>query len=208
MSRSVQAPRSSRGTYIGKEPRGAGNLAREPTFERQIAIGAQCLIGPSATIYLDVEIGDNVLIGDGASIREQCRIGARCIIGRHVTLNYDVVIGKGTKVMDHTWLAGSMRVGTDVFISGGVLTANDNAMGRDAYKADVMRGPTIEDEAVIGVGAVLLPGVVVGRGATVAAAALVTRDVRPGALVMGIPARERARAGTPVPGHIRTPEET
>jgi len=63
------------GTYIGKEPRGAGNLARNPTFERRISIGRECVIGPSATIYLDVEIGDNVLVGDGASIREQCRIG-------------------------------------------------------------------------------------------------------------------------------------
>ena len=194
---------------IERGVRGAGNLARQPRFDRRVSIGAECVIGPSATIYLDVEIGDHVLVGDGASIREQCRIGARCVIGRHVTLNYDVVVGSGTKIMDHTWLAGSMRVGANVFISGGVLTANDDAMGRRGHQGAEMRGPDIEDDAVIGAGAVLLPGVVVGRGATIAAAAVVTRDVRGGAFVIGVPARERVRPGAPAPTDPRsTTKET
>jgi acetyltransferase-like isoleucine patch superfamily enzyme len=193
------------GTYIGKEPRGAGNLARDPTFERRITIGRECVIGPSATIYLDVEIGDNVLVGDGASIREHCRIGGRCVVGRHVTLNYDVTVGAGTKIMDHSWLAGSMRIGSNVFISGGVLTANDNQMGRRGYDPGEVRGPDIEDEAVIGAGAVLLPGIVVGRGATVGAGAVVTHDVPSGALVVGIPARQRQSPDPSAPASASQP---
>jgi acetyltransferase-like isoleucine patch superfamily enzyme len=187
------------GSFVGKVPASAGNLAHPLTFERRVTIGEGCRIGPFATIYLDVEIGDHVLVGDGASIREQCRVGSRCVIGRHVTLNYEVVVGPGTKVMDHTWLAGTMRIGADVFISGGVLTANDNAMGRRGFDAGAIRGPDIEDEAVIGAGAILLPGITVGRGATVAAGAIVTRDVSPGALVIGSPARVRAPGREPEP---------
>ena len=74
-----------------------------------------------------------------------------------------------------------------------VATANDNALGREGYVQANVTGPTIEDDATIGVGAVLLPGTVVGSHATMAAGAVVTRDVRPGVIVMGVPAREVTR---------------
>jgi serine acetyltransferase len=64
-------------------------------------------------------------------------------------------------------------------------------MGRLGFDGSAIRGPDIEDEAVIGAGAVLLPGIVVGRGATIGAGAIVTHDVPSGVLVVGIPARER-----------------
>jgi acetyltransferase-like isoleucine patch superfamily enzyme len=178
------------GAFVGKEPAGAGILSRPFSFERRVTVGEGSSIGAHATVYCDVEIGAHCLIGDGASIREQCRIATRVVIGRYVTINYDVTIGSGSKVMDHSWLAGSMEIGSNVFISGGVLTANDNKIGRGAAEVD-LRGPTIEDGAAIGVGAVLLPGVRIGRDATVAAAAVVTSDVPSGILVMGHPARPR-----------------
>lgn len=177
------------GTYIGKEPKGAGALARTLSFERRVLIGAHSSIGPGAVIYYDVEIGQHTLIGDGASIREQCRIGSRSIIGRHVTVNYVVSVGDRTKVMDHSWLAGNMKVGNDVFISGGVLTTNDNDMGRNGYHEEDIRGPIIEDGVVIGVGALLLPRIVIGEKAVVGAGAVVTKNVAPGTVVMGLPAR-------------------
>lgn len=176
-------------THIGKRPLGAGAVARPLDFQETVRIGPSCAIGPSAVIYCDVQIGGATLIGDGASIREKSRVGARCVIGRHVTINYNVVVGDGTKVMDHAWLAGNMEVGRGVFISGGVLTANDNAMGDQGYSEESVRGPRIGDGVRIGVGAVLLPGITLGRDAMVAAGAVVTRDVVAGARVAGVPAR-------------------
>jgi UDP-3-O-[3-hydroxymyristoyl] glucosamine N-acyltransferase len=179
------------GAVIGKEPKGAGALARLPVFERRLSIGAQCSIGPHAVIYYDVAIGRNCLIGDAASIREQTAIGDRSVVGRHVTINYRTRIGSGTKIMDHAWIAGNAEIGNDVFISGGVLTSNDNAPGRQTFDDAVMLGPTIEDGAMIGVGAILLPNVRIGARAVVAAGAIVTKDVPAEATIMGAAARVR-----------------
>lgn len=177
------------GSYIGKEPKGAGALARKPTFERLVKIGDGCAIGPHAVIYCDVEIGRNTLIGDGASIREKCRVGSYCIIARYVTINDDVTIGDRTRIMDQTYVAGPCRIGRNVFISFLVGMANDNFFGRAEYPESRFVGPIIEDRAAVGAGATLLPGVVIGEDAIVGAGAVVTRNVAPGAVVMGIPAR-------------------
>jgi acetyltransferase-like isoleucine patch superfamily enzyme len=178
------------GAYIGKEPKSVkGVLARPISFEARTIIGPQVSIGPGAVIYYDVEIGEASLIGDGASIREKSRIGTRSVIGRHVTVNYNCQVGDRTKVMDHSWLAGNMRVGNDVFISGGVLTTNDNMLGGKGYSDDRVQGPYIADGVMIGVAVAILPGVTIGKNAIIGAGAVVTRDVEPHTVVMGVPAR-------------------
>jgi len=176
------------GAFIGKEPKGAGAVARQPVFERRIIIGRNCSIGPNAVIYYDVEIGENTLLGDGASIREQCRIGSHCILGRNVAVNYHTTIGNRTKIMDNTHITGNCTIGDDVFISMMVGTANDNVVRGD-FDEKRLIGPTIEDSAVIGLGALLLPGVRIGTGAIVAAGSVVTKNVAPKTLVVGVPAR-------------------
>jgi len=175
------------GAFLGKEPKGAGALARKPEFDLHVIIGEECSIGPHAVIYYDVEIGSNTLIGDGASIREKCHIGSKCVLSRYVTVNYNTKIGDRTKIMDNTHITGNAVVGSDVFISLMVGTTNDNIV-RAGYSSHVS-GPIIEDEVVIGVGANLLPAVRIGKGATVAAGSVVTKDVEPKTLVAGVPAR-------------------
>jgi acetyltransferase-like isoleucine patch superfamily enzyme len=175
--------------YIGKEPKGAGALARTPVFERKVFIGANTSIGPNAVIFYDVEIGEQTLLGDGASIREKCKIGSRCIISRYVTINYNTTIGDRTKVMDLTHVTGNCRIGNDVFISLTVGMVNDNAIGHLPYEEERVRGPIIEDGAAVGAGATLLSGITIGRGAIVGAGSVVTKNVAAKTLVMGTPAR-------------------
>ena len=80
----------------------------------------------------------------------------------------------------------------DVFIAPNVTVTNDPTAGRRPPDME-LRGATLRRGCRIGAGAVLLPGVEVGEDAFVAAGAVVTQDVPPGVLVVGVPARERER---------------
>lgn len=177
------------GAYLGKEPKGAGALARSLAYEKQVYIGAHTSVGPHAVIFYDVTVGANSLIGDGASIREGCKIGSSCVVGRHTTVHYNTVIGDRTKIMDLTHVTGNCSVGQDVFISVGVMMVNDNAIGRNGYSEEHVRGPVLEDGVAVGAGAILAAGVHIGRGAIVGAGSLVARNVNPLTMVLGTPAR-------------------
>lgn len=179
------------GAYLGKIPKGAGALTRPPVYKPTITIGPDCSIGPHVILFYDVELADKVLLGDGASIREGTRVGSRSVIGRYVTVNYNTEIGNGVKVQDHSWLAGEMTIEDNVFISGGVGTSNDNAIGRNGYDADNIVGPYLAEGSAVGVGANLLPGVRIGKNAIVGAGSVVAKDVPDNAVAHGVPADVR-----------------
>ena len=77
----------------------------------------------------------------------------------------------------------------DVFIAPCVVTTNDNFMGRTERRHELVKGPTIRRGARVGGGAVLCPGIEIGEEAFVAAGAVVTKDVPPRMVAMGVPAR-------------------
>ncbi|MBV8091816.1 MAG: acyltransferase [Acetobacteraceae bacterium] len=127
------------------------------------------------------EIGDGVFIGEQAVIQGRfdgcCKIGNKVWIGpqsfldaRDLVLGDEVGWGPGAKVLgsEHTGLPVDLPI-----------------IATDLRVAPVR----VEAEADIGVNAVLLPGVTVGRGAIVGAGSIVTRDVPPYTKVAGVPAR-------------------
>lgn len=182
------------GAIVGKEPRSPGTLSNAPTFERRVEIGAGSQIGSHARIYYDVEIGEQTLVGDGATIREASRIGARCIVGINSVLQHHVTVGDDTRLQQLTNLAPTTRVGRQVFVGPMVATTDSNALGREPQPGDKDGGVTLSDRCHIGAGARFLPGVLVGEDALIGAGAVVTKDVAPGSTVMGVPAKVVTRA--------------
>lgn len=127
-------------------------------------------------------------------------------LGRNVYVGHRTIL-KGyyknkLRVGDETWIgqmcflhsAGGITIGERVGIGPGVMmiTSTHEELGRSHAPLDspVTFAPiVIEAEVNVGVGAVIMPGVTIGRGARIAAGAVVTHDVEPYSIVAGSPAR-------------------
>jgi acetyltransferase-like isoleucine patch superfamily enzyme len=97
-------------------------------------------------------------------------------------------------IQTSVYVTGGAVVEDDVFLGPGVVTTNDNAMGRHRA-GQPLQGPVFRRACRVGGAAVLVPGVEIGEEAFVAAGALVTRNVGPREVVMGVPARVIRRVG-------------
>lgn len=180
------------GATIGRRPLATATMTRQiRPGSNTTRIGQGSIIGANAVIYIDVVVGDRVLIGDLAGIREGCTIGDDAVVGRGVMLMYEVKVGPRVRIIDGAILTGGMILEADVFIGPGVNTVNDNdpylkRFGLEPFRVE---GPVIRRFAVVGTGANIAAGVEVGMGAIVAPQAMVTRDVAPWTVVAGIPAK-------------------
>jgi bifunctional UDP-N-acetylglucosamine pyrophosphorylase/glucosamine-1-phosphate N-acetyltransferase len=144
-------------------------------------IGRDTVVRPDTVIESDVVIGDGCDIGPFARIRPGTRISDGVEVGNFVEL-VRTKIKSGTKVKHHAYL-GDAVVGSRVNIGAGTITANYD--GRNKNRT------SIGDGAFIGVGAILIAPVRIGKNAKVGAGSVVTkrRNVKPGETVIGVPAR-------------------
>jgi acetyltransferase-like isoleucine patch superfamily enzyme len=147
------------------------------------------------TLYEPHTIHHTALLGDGTvvyaytTIGEGVEIGKDCLIGACVFLPRHCRIGNGTRIHHGAALAEGSIVGNQVYIGIHVVFTDVKYVNLRHKGQEDHRPPVVEDDAVIGCNAVLLPGVVVHRGAVVGAGSVVTRDIGPGVVVAGNPAR-------------------
>ncbi|HUE28513.1 MAG TPA: acyltransferase [Solirubrobacteraceae bacterium] len=174
---------------LGKRPRlragssaaGAGELAA-------LVLGSGVTVCCGAVVYSSARIGEGAIIGDQVQVRERSTIGARSVVGRGSAIEFDCRVGARVRIQTGVYVTAGSVVEDDVFLGPGVLSTNDDTMGRH-LSGEPLRGPVFRRACRVGGGAVLVPGVEIGEEAFVAAGALVTRDVGPREVVMGVPAR-------------------
>jgi acetyltransferase-like isoleucine patch superfamily enzyme len=175
------------GSVLGRVPHSGAYSKRKVGETGTLEMGNGCVVGVNAVIYAGTKIGDGVLVGDLASIRENIVIGNNVIVGRLVMMEPNTKVGNNVKIQTGSHITGDAIIDDYVFFGAEVSTTNDNTMGK---------GPTTSQKGFhakrgvrIGSNATLLPGVIIGENAVVAAGSVVTRDVPDKKIVMGVPAR-------------------
>jgi acetyltransferase-like isoleucine patch superfamily enzyme len=166
---------------------------------KETIIGDRAVIRWGTVIYADVVIGNDFKTGHSAMIREKTTIGARVIVGTNTVIDGNVEIGNFVKLESNVYIPTHTKIGNHVFIGPGAVLTNDKypLRRRDEYEP---QGPIIEDHVSIGANVTILPGVCIGEGAMVAAGSVVTKDVPPWHLAIGVPAQIR-----PLPEHLKEP---
>lgn len=134
-----------------------------------------------------INIGGNTRIWQFVVILPGAKIGTDTNICAQVFIENDVIIGDRVTIKNGVQLWDGLRVEDDVFIGPNVTFTNDK-LPRSKDYPDKFPLTTVEKGSSIGAGAVILPGLVIGKKAMVGAGAVVTRNVPHRAIVVGNPA--------------------
>lgn len=144
---------------------------------------------------VNVKVGENVKIFNFVNAYG-CSIDDNTKVGSFVEIQKNAFIGKNCKISSHTFICEGVHIGNNCFVGHSVSFINDkypqsaNPDGSLQTESDWTVVETwIEDNVSIGTGAIILCGVRIGKGATIGAGAVVTKNVEPNSTVAGVPAR-------------------
>lgn len=177
-------------TVLGKKPQlSATSTAKSDKQLEPLILQDGSKVGTSSIVSAGVIVGEGAVIGDRVGIRENVNIGKNVVIGMGVTVENGTTIGDFTKIQTGAYVTAYVTIEERVFIAPMVTMTNDNFMGRTQKRLKLMKGAHIRKGARVGGNAILLPAIEIGEEAFIAAGSIVTKNVPPKKVVMGVPAR-------------------
>ncbi len=151
---------------------------------------SEYFVHPTSIIDDDVIIGEGTKIWHFSHIQYGARIGKNCSFGQNVNVSNNVIVGDGCKVQNNVSLYEGVELGNYVFCGPSCVFTNDLTprakypKGHAGYKKTI-----VEEGASIGANATIVCGHTIGKWALIGAGAVVTSNVPSHALMLGVPAR-------------------
>ena len=144
-----------------------------------------------------VQLGENVKIFHPTLVNLYgCTIGKDSKVGAFVEIQKNATIGERCKISSHSFICEGVEIENEVFVGHGVMFTNDlypraaNPDGSPQTEADWKVVKTVVKRgASIGSNATIVAGITIGEFALIAAGAVVTKDIPPYAIAVGVPAR-------------------
>ena len=146
-------------------------------------------IDPRAVVEDGAEVGAGSSVWHFSHVRSGSKIGKNCIIGKGAYVDIGVVIGDNCKLQNGAMLYHGVELGNGIFVGPHAVFTNDLRPRAHLWSDDRLERTIVEDGASIGANATIRCGITLGKWCMVAAGSVVTKDVPPHALMVGVPAR-------------------
>lgn len=147
-------------------------------------------IHPSAIVDEGAVIGAGSRVWHFTHVCSGAKIGKNCSFGQNVFVGSDVVIGNNVKVQNNVSIYDAVRLEDDVFCGPSMVFTNVYNPRSAIVRKSEYRITHVKKGATLGANATIICGVTIGEYSFVAAGAVITRDVKPYALMAGVPARQ------------------
>lgn len=144
----------------------------------------------SAIVDEGAQIGDGSRVWHFVHVCGGARIGANVSLGQNVFVGNDVVIGEGCKVQNNVSIYDGVRLADGVFCGPSMVFTNVYNPRSLIVRKDEYRQTNVGRGVTLGANCTVVCGVTIGEFAFVAAGAVVNRDVKPYALIAGVPGRQ------------------
>ena len=146
-------------------------------------------IHPSAIVDAGAQLGEGCRVWHWVHISGGARIGRGCSFGQGVYVGNDVVIGDNVKIQNNVSVYDAVTLEDDVFCGPSMVFTNVHNPRSAVVRKNEYRRTLVKRGATLGANSTIVCGTTVGEHAFVGAGAVVSRDVPPFALVVGVPAR-------------------
>lgn len=147
-------------------------------------------IHPTAIVDDGAKVGDNTFIWHWVHVCSGARIGKSCSLGQNVFVGNDVFIGDNVKIQNNVSVYDAVTLEDDVFCGPSMVFTNVYNPRSAVSRKKEYRRTLIKKGATLGANCTIVCGVTVGEYAFIGAGAVVNKDVKPYALMVGVPARQ------------------